>query len=337
MRRLTSRAVSQSSAGVSRGRRIAEILVWALVAIGLLWVIVRLFGLERGYPLVPLIAYTPYVAALAFPIAAAAAALRMWPAAAAAALVAVALAIVVLPRAFGSGDSIDRSAGERLDALAANLMLGEADPEAVIELVRSEQIDVLAVQELTPPAVAGLREAGLEKLLPERALFPAPRSEGSGIYARYRLRGVDAGSAPPGGFVMPRASVELPGGASVGVVSVHPVPPTDSSEIETWEEGLESLPEPNSEGGPWVLAGDFNATLDHAELRAVLDSGYVDAADASGAALRPTWPSDLIPPPVTIDHVLADEGLAVADTSVHELPGSDHRAVSAELYLTPAP
>jgi endonuclease/exonuclease/phosphatase family metal-dependent hydrolase len=337
LRRLTSRAVSpQSSARFSRARRIPEILVWALVAIGLMWVVVRLFGLERGYPLVPLIAYTPYVAALAVPVAAAAAALRMWPAAAAAALVAVALAIVVLPRAFGSGDSVDRSAGERLDVLAANLMLGNAEPEALVELVRSEQIDVLAVQELTPQAVAGLREAGLEKLLGERALFPAPRSGGSGIYARYRLRGVDAGSTPPGGFLMPRAAVELPGGAAAGLVSVHPVPPTDSSQIGTWEEGLESLPEPSTEGGPWVLAGDFNATLDHAELRAILDSGYVDAADASGAALSPTWPSDLIPPPVTIDHVLADEGLAVADASIHDLPGSDHRAVSAELYLTPA-
>jgi endonuclease/exonuclease/phosphatase (EEP) superfamily protein YafD len=337
LRRLTSRAVSQSSAGVSRGRRIAEILVWALVAIGLLWVIVRLFGLERGYPLVPLIAYTPYVAALAVPVAAAAAALRMWPAAAAAALVAVALAIVVLPRAFGSGDSVDRSAGERLDVLAANLMLGNADPEALVELVRRERIDILAVQELTPGAAVALRRAGIAHLLAKRALFPEPGSAGSGLYSRYPLRSAVPGDTVADGFAMPRASLDIPGAGSVGLVSVHPVPPTSSAQTGTWEDGLRSLPPATPEADPWILAGDFNATLDHAELRDLLDSGYVDAADATGEGLSATWPSDLIPPPVTIDHVLADERIAVADASVHELPGSDHRAVSAEVYLPAAP
>ena len=40
-----------------------------------------------------------------------------------------------------------------------------------------------------------------------------------------------------------------------------------------------------------ILAGDFNATLDHAEFRALLDRGYVDAADAVGDGLTPTWPA----------------------------------------------
>ncbi|HKT05714.1 MAG TPA: endonuclease/exonuclease/phosphatase family protein, partial [Rugosimonospora sp.] len=36
------------------------------------WAVVRLFGLERGWPLVPLVAFTPYAAALApLPLAAA--------------------------------------------------------------------------------------------------------------------------------------------------------------------------------------------------------------------------------------------------------------------------
>jgi endonuclease/exonuclease/phosphatase family metal-dependent hydrolase len=212
-------------------------------------------------------------------------------------------------------------------------MLGNADPDALVELVRSEEIDALAVQELTPRAVAALRGSRLEELLPERALFPAPRSAGSGLYARFPLREVGAGEGTFGGFAMPRAQLHLPGGDEVGLLSVHPVPPTDSSQVSTWEDGLKSLPDAGSDGAPWVLAGDFNATLDHEELRAVLDSGYVDAADASGAGLNPTWPSDLFPPPVTIDHILADESVAVVDASVHDLPGSDHRAVFAELFL----
>jgi endonuclease/exonuclease/phosphatase (EEP) superfamily protein YafD len=36
---------------------------------------------------------------------------------------------------------------------------------------------------------------------------------------------------------------------------------------------------------------------------------------------------------VTIDHVLADGRLGIVDYGVDELPGSDHRAIHAELAL----
>ncbi len=85
-----------------------------------------------------------------------------------------------------------------------------------------------------------------------------------------------------------------------------------------------------------ILAGDFNATLDHPELRAVIERGYTDAADAAGAGLRPTWPA---PPrnrralPLTIDHVLVDRRVRVERVTVVRIPHSDHRAVIAELRL----
>jgi endonuclease/exonuclease/phosphatase (EEP) superfamily protein YafD len=82
-----------------------------------------------------------------------------------------------------------------------------------------------------------------------------------------------------------------------------------------------------------VLAGDFNATLDHALLRRLLDTGYRDAAATVGAGLVGTWgPYDGDPiPPVVIDHVLADRRVGVVAVSVHRVPGSDHRAVLASL------
>jgi endonuclease/exonuclease/phosphatase family metal-dependent hydrolase len=64
----------------------------------------------------------------------------------------------------------------------------------------------------------------------------------------------------------------------------------------------------------------------------VLGQGYRDAADVAGAGLRPTWRGRRAPP-VTIDHVLAPERVAVLGVAVRELPGSDHRAVTATLAL----
>jgi endonuclease/exonuclease/phosphatase family metal-dependent hydrolase len=73
-------------------------------------------------------------------------------------------------------------------------------------------------------------------------------------------------------------------------------------------------------------------------MRRILGTGYRDAAAAVGQGLAGTWgPYDGDPiPPVTIDHVLVDRRVGVRSVSVHGIPGSDHRAVLAELSLPPA-
>lgn len=80
-----------------------------------------------------------------------------------------------------------------------------------------------------------------------------------------------------------------------------------------------------------IVAGDFNATLDHAPLR---DLGRCDdAAAAAGAGAQGTWPARL---PVVlaspIDHVLFDAGRWRArSTRAVRAGGSDHRALIARL------
>ena len=85
-----------------------------------------------------------------------------------------------------------------------------------------------------------------------------------------------------------------------------------------------------------ILAGDFDATLDHAELRDVAGGGYEDAGDVLGSGLRTTWPSDpRTRLPVTIDHVLADACCAPHSLDTFPMAGSDHRALLGELALPP--
>ena len=57
-------------------------LVWAAVLPILVWALVRVTGVEGGFPLVPVLAYTPYVAFAALLVAGIAVALRNWAAAA---------------------------------------------------------------------------------------------------------------------------------------------------------------------------------------------------------------------------------------------------------------
>ncbi|HEU5062493.1 MAG TPA: endonuclease/exonuclease/phosphatase family protein [Solirubrobacterales bacterium] len=293
--------------------------------------LVRLFGLERGFPLVPLMAFTPYAAVAALLVAGVAVALRNWAAAAVAGLATLCLALAVLPRAVGDG-TVDAAGRQTFTVLSANIHHGTGDAEALAELVEHHRPDLLAIQELTPSFARELRRAGLDRLLPNQILETRPDVSGSGLYSRLPMRKLPAPQVFA--FRQPRAVLRLPDGRRIRVVDVHPYPP-QRHHVEQWTAALESLPSAGR-GIPWVLVGDFNATLDHSQLREILDRGYRDAADVAGEGLEPTWPAEEWAsrlPGVTIDHVLADRRLGVVDYEVEELPGSDHRPLRAELAL----
>ena len=213
----------------------------------------------------------------------------------------------MLPRAVGDG-TVPAAGHETLNVLAANVHRGSADPEALVALVDRLHPDVLSIEELTPSFAPKLERAGLGRRLPHSLLALRSGSSGAGLYSRLPLRQLPSpvDSALPDGRRMPRAALTLADGRRVRVVSVHPTIPGHGS-VDQWEQTLESLPSAGA-GAPWVLAGDFNATLDQSELRAVVDRGYRDAGDVAGKGLEPTFPREghLIPP-ITIDHVLADQ------------------------------
>jgi endonuclease/exonuclease/phosphatase (EEP) superfamily protein YafD len=308
-----------------------KLLAWLLVAACAAWVAVRLLGLERGFPLVPLVAFTPFATVAAVALIAVVALLRQRAAAAVATLLAVALVVTVAPRALGGPSDPEGEAGPRLRVLSVNMHFGTGSPEALVELVRRTRADVLSVQELTPELARALDTAGLAELMPERILLDQTRASGIGLYGRVPL---EPGSAP-GVRRNPVAvgTMGMPGGPPVEVVAVHATAPL-RRQIAGWRRDLRSFPGATEDGPLRILAGDFNATLDHAELRRLIDTGYEDAAAEVGAGLRGTWPHGRrFPPPVAIDHVLADRRCGVRAFSVHPIPGTDHRAVLAELVL----
>jgi endonuclease/exonuclease/phosphatase (EEP) superfamily protein YafD len=294
-----------------------------------LWAFVRAFGLEGGNLLTALMFLTPFATIGALLVAGVALALRNWAAAAVAALAVTCLLAAVLPRAIGS-ETAPVAGHETLTVLSANVFLGDADPEALVELVDRYHPDLLSVQELTPSFARGLRRAGIERLLPHAVLQARPKGHGAGLYARHPLAPLPRQTDFL--FRMPRAAMALPDGRRLRLVAVHPQPPNMSA--ERWREALESLPAPGA-GTPWLLVGDFNSTFDQAEFRSLVDRGYRDAGDATGKGLEPTWPGPDEAPfgLITIDHVLADRRLGVAEYGVDDLSGSDHRAIHARLVL----
>ncbi|MEO3811758.1 endonuclease/exonuclease/phosphatase family protein [Sphaerisporangium sp. B11E5] len=312
-------------------RRWVTVLVWLLLGPFAAWTLLRLTGWDLGLYWIQLVAFTPLVAAASAAAPLAALLLRRWPALAASVLVTAALGACVLPRALAEGNP--PAAGREFRVMATNMAVGAAPARDVVGLVRRLKPDVLTIQELTPAAVEGLKRAGLEGLLPHRAGKPANGPWGSGIYARFPL---GAGSVIEyGNFRQAEAVVKVPGGPEVYVASVHPCAPRYGYKVPCWAQGLRALPSAAPRGMVRVLAGDFNATLDHGALRRLLATGYRDAADVTGQGLSPTWPAKgwKPVPGVTLDHVLADPRVAIRGYSTHHVPMTDHRTVFAHLVL----
>ncbi|MEW9553423.1 endonuclease/exonuclease/phosphatase family protein [Nonomuraea sp. NPDC050783] len=307
-------------------------LTWMAVTPFAAWAAVRIAGLERGSLPTQIMTATPYAAAGSLVPLLIAALGRRRAATAVALLATTALGFAVLPRALGTAEATaEATAGRPFRIMTINMLFGRADAGTIVRLVREFGPDVLSTQELTPGAVAGLDAAGLKELMPHRVLHAEWSAAGSGIYSRHELRELPD-TMPDVGHKMPTAAVSLPGGEPVEVVAVHPYPPLGPN-VVNWNEALAALPSATP-GRVRILAGDFNASLDHAPLRELLSRGYKDAADQVGAGLIPTWPANKkIPPIITIDHVLVDQRAGVRAVDVRTVPRTDHRAVLAELIL----
>jgi endonuclease/exonuclease/phosphatase family metal-dependent hydrolase len=311
---------------------------WAVAGGLAAWAVARFAAADRvrrAEPLaVPLVSLTPQVAAAApWAVLGLRLARRRRPAAIAA-VAAAALGLLVGPRRIPRPQPA--ASGPTLRVLSVNMFFGQADAEAIVARVREVGADVLFLQELTADAVTLLKQAGLDDLLPVALLElrggDSGGSAGSGIYSRFPLS--EGGPAmEPTMMAQPTALLELPGGEAVELVCVHPCSPGVRrwGGASRWREELAVLPPPGDL--PRVLAGDFNATLDHAAFRGVLRLGYADAAQQTGNALTPTWGMPGKGAMFPLDHVLVDRRCAVRAFSVHAVPRSDHRAVYAEIQL----
>ena len=296
-------------------------------------VVVRLLGLDRGLLATVMTVYPWVLVVGLFPLGVAAAA-RWWPAVATVAVVVLVGASVLVPRVLP--DPQPDADGPTLTVLVANLREGRADAEVVAVAVRDHDVDVLVTPELTDDAITRLTAAGV----PDPALLaPSRITSGIGVWTSIPAEVV---RTRDGGRGFSRANVELvldvAGAPPVRLTGVHPLPPINADWTRDWAAVLADVAIPTDDEVD-LVAGDLNATLDHGALRDLLDRGLRDAAEVTGQAWRTTfsgigWGEPV--PPVTLDHVLVDDTVAVDEVRVLPLPGSDHRMLLATLTLPEA-
>ncbi|MET7291650.1 endonuclease/exonuclease/phosphatase family protein [Streptomyces griseoloalbus] len=216
-----------------------------------------------------------------------------------------------------------------LRVLTSNVEFGQATG-ALIEAVRREKPDVVFVQECEYTCDATLKRE-LSGTHPHRRAVEGGGSEGSVILSRFPL---EAGDGVPGTMGMPGAVADVDG-HPVRLQLAHPMPPLPD-QVGLWQRELGRLRDAAAAGRdtPTVLAGDFNASQDHAAFRRILDTGLRDAARLDGADRTPTWPARTTPAfGVQIDHVLVSEEFAARRARFLDLADTDHRALVVDLTL----
>lgn len=244
-------------------------------------------------------------------------------------LVVIAVALVTILNVSNRPDC-DAGPG-RLSVMTLNAHYAEADVAEVVAAVKRHDVDVLILNEVTEPmiaAIAATEEGG--RFTHRSGQTPESRdTEGTVILSRHPATRVEVPAGDAAAFQQPAMTVDVDG-TSVLVRAVHPMPPVDRR-LADWRGGLLELGQWQraQRGRPLVMAGDFNASSAHAAFRDAERGMY----DTAGLWPTATWPMDrAFPPFADIDHVLV-RGLSVQASGTEDIPGTDHRAVWADLRV----
>ena len=211
--------------------------------------------------------------------------------------------------------------------MTTNVLRGRADVAGLMDQVRDRDVDLLVVNEITDSSLAAMEAAGLKTLLPFREGRPGVDDAVAGtmVFSSESTELVDSLDTALDSLVVETARLRL--------FAVHPSSPVSP---ETWRDDHATILTAVEDRRPDLVVGDFNATLDHAPMRALEDAGYHDSVELTNGGFQPTWPVDgpfgpigFLGPVAQIDHVLVSDDWAVTATETTELDGSDHKPVIA--------
>jgi endonuclease/exonuclease/phosphatase family metal-dependent hydrolase len=230
-----------------------------------------------------------------------------------------------------TGSAVSQAPGQHLRVLTINTQQGAADTEQIVAAVDDLEVDVLVLEEITPQLAERLRGNGLGERLPHEAGEGKPTYAGTVVFSAFPLG--DQRRVPTF-FDSLLVTVALPDGP-MRLVAVHPVHPLRSAADWQREHALIRTAAVEAD----LVAGDFNATLDHRPMRLLADQGFRSVAEITGTGWAPTWPSNgrgrlpgpLSPRLVQIDHIMVSSGWVVVDVRRVPIDDTDHTGVFAEI------
>ena len=229
------------------------------------------------------------------------------------------------------GQEQDVAAGApRIKLLHANVLTDNESHSELLDLIASEDPDLVFVQELTPEWSQTL--AALHADYPYRRTEPRDDSFGIAVYSRIRLDSVQLIRSPPLDLPTLRVHASI-NGTALTLISTHPIPPMGRYLYAARNEQLVSIAETVMAGdGPTVLLGDLNISMwSHHYRQLERVTGLRNSRHGFG--IHPTWPTFLPIALIPIDHCLVSPGVRVLDMKTGPGIGSDHLPLIVTLAI----
>lgn len=97
--------------------------------------------------------------------------------------------------------------------MTCNVYKGAADPQAIVDAVRDQHVEVLALQETTPQFVQRLEQAGIGDYLPYAVSASSGSGYGNGLWSAQPLQQPADAEFPSSASAMPAGTIRFDNGA----------------------------------------------------------------------------------------------------------------------------
>jgi endonuclease/exonuclease/phosphatase family metal-dependent hydrolase len=237
-----------------------------------------------------------------------------------------------------------------LNVMTFNVGNGRADPARLVACVRTSQVDIVALQEVSHSQGDAL-EKGVQDIFSYRSIYPGGFA-GKAILSRFPIsESVQIHNIPDRPDL--KAVIDLEE-TQVTVIAAHPSPPRfhrtgfhfDAQTISQ----INALAEMANRRAPSILLGDFNLVKRQSEYKIMVNNELKDAFQESGSGFGYTLPRRVGPwrrmhwlnrvlswvpliPAARVDYIWYTETFRCNACWVGQDAGSDHLPVLAKLVM----
>ncbi|MGB3693711.1 MAG: endonuclease/exonuclease/phosphatase family protein [Spirulinaceae cyanobacterium] len=239
-------------------------------------------------------------------------------------------AVEVVPWYINNSEANTPQSDATIEVMQSNILSSNQNYAEFIDLVRAEKPQILVVQELNTAWAKELES--ISDILPHNFVLPQENNFGMGIYSSFPLENQSTKwlTAQIPELI---ADVEV-AGKIINLTAIHPVPPINESYFYLRNQQLEETSKYLQQSDALkIVLGDFNLTMwSPIYRRFIRNTGLVNAR--LGFGILPTWPTNLLPLRIPLDHCLVSPEITVTDIKVGGDVGSDHLPLIAELVIS---
>jgi endonuclease/exonuclease/phosphatase (EEP) superfamily protein YafD len=236
---------------------------------------------------------------------------------------------IVVPYCYFGGAPTS-SAKQTLRILVLNVHTENRQFQSVEAFIRELNPDLIVLEEINEECLRNL--AGLQAAYPHGEQEPREDNFGIALFSKAPLEKSEIVYIGQADVPSVTATIQV-AGKSLRILGTHPLPPSGGENSRLRNQQLESIPAFLAAGrAPAVIVGDLNATPWSAHFqKLVRDTGLIDSG--RGRGLQTTWPADMFPLRIGIDHCLVSPDLKVVSRKVGRNVGSDHLPLVVEIAV----